>query len=64
MAIFAFGVNGEYPCQSEFISPFKLRTGRLNVLEVNGITASVINTCTDLGRLLTFWIQAGPFLKF
>ena len=28
-------------CQTEFISPFKLRTRRLNVLEVHGITASV-----------------------
>ena len=28
-------------CQSEFIPPFKLRTKRLNVLEVLGITASV-----------------------
>ena len=41
MAIFAFGVNGEYSCQSEFIPPFKLRTRRLNVLEVHCITASV-----------------------
>ena len=37
MAIFAFGVSGEYPCQSEFIPPFKLQTRRLNVLEVHGI---------------------------
>ena len=38
MAIF-----GEYlvSCQSEFIPPFKLRTRRLNVPEVHGITASV-----------------------
>ena len=28
-------------CQSEFIPPFKLRTRRLNVLEVLGITKSV-----------------------
>ena len=28
-------------CQSEFIPPFKLRTRRLNVLEVLGITESV-----------------------
>ena len=28
-------------CQSEFIPPFKLRTRRLNVLEVFGITESV-----------------------
>ena len=41
MAIFAFDVNGEYPCQSEFIPLFKLRTRRLNALEVNGITASM-----------------------
>ena len=35
MTIFAFGVSGEYPCQFEFIPPFKLRTRRLNVLEVH-----------------------------
>ena len=41
MAIFAFGVSGEYPCQSEFIPPF-MRTRRLNALEVHGIeTASM-----------------------
>ena len=40
MAIFAFGVSGESPCQSEFIPPLKLRSRRLNVLEVHGITAS------------------------
>ena len=28
-------------CQSEFIPPFKLRTRRLNVVELHGITASV-----------------------
>ena len=28
-------------CQSEFIPPFKLRTRRLNFLEVFGITESV-----------------------
>ena len=41
MAVFAFGVNGEYPCECEFISHFKLRTRRLNVLEVLGIAESV-----------------------
>ena len=41
MAIFAFGVSGEYPCQSEFIPRFKLQTMLLNVLEVHGITASM-----------------------
>ena len=35
-------------CQSEFIPPFKLRTRRLNVLEVLGITESVkIHRCTN-----------------
>ena len=32
MAIFAVGVSGEYPWQSEFIPPFKLRTRRLECL--------------------------------
>ena len=45
MAIFAFGVSGEYPCQSEFIPPF-MRTRRLNALEVQGIeTASMKIQC-------------------
>ena len=44
MAVFAFDVNGEYPCVLSIrIYPFsfKLRTRRLNVLEVLGITESV-----------------------
>ena len=32
MAMFAFGVSGEYPCQSEFIPPFKMPRRRLNAL--------------------------------
>ena len=32
-------------CQSEFIPPFKLRTRRLIVLELHGITASVKIHC-------------------
>ena len=48
IAIFAFGVSEEYPCQSEFIPPFKLRTRRLNVLEVHCITTSMkIHRWTD-----------------
>ena len=41
MAFFTFGVSGQYPCQSEFIPPFKLRSRRLNVLEVHDITVSM-----------------------
>ena len=43
--ISAFGVNGKDLCVLSiriiFIPPFKLRTRRLNALEVLGITASV-----------------------
>ena len=41
MAVFAFSVSGEYPCQSEFIPPSKLRTRRLNALKVHVTTASM-----------------------
>ena len=37
---FSFSVSEEHSCQSEFIPPLKLRSRRLNVLEVHGITAS------------------------
>ena len=43
-------------CHSEFIPPFKLRTRRLNVLEVHGITASVkIHHSKKMKQLISRW---------
>ena len=50
-------------CQSEFIFPFKLRTRRLNALEVLGITASVkihrwqIKKITNLALVDDDWLN-------
>ena len=47
-------------CQSEFTPPLKLRTRRLNVLEVHGITASVkfhrwTNNNNNNNKLISRW---------